>query len=734
MGLINLQTDLKSLKFGKDRPGGGNSGQPFIQTPIPDNQSDSTPLSVYDSLLRGGVQAPQRALTDVKRLTKYLFNPKSPSGLLFITKENLLSRTSVKTEASKGFAYAGGSINAGVYTPLSTLAQAGVGYLGIHLNQKGIDPTGLLPGLRLNKYEDVARKNNAANKNSLSTNLPISIQVIGVTGITGGVGAFGNLNTINIPSLVTGKATNRLLKIYKNRYFSSNNFASVLEPYSGGPGSILGVGKTRIRFADQRTGVNNLLAKSDGTNKKYFYKGGIRLHKLDENSEINYTRYLGASTSQGLTLSENNINPSGKLIESPYKKIGGTPNNIIIKQSSDIKVNNPRQVELKKDNLLKNISENSKYKSVGLKNDQYADGKDDILAFDISSTSGSLVDKIESQTSKKSREEKRDVKLDKNPILKNISENPDYNILNLDNTEYTTGKEDIITFDPRSTKGKLIDKIESSNSVKSRYNTRKADGKRYGFISEEHPGYTKPGTSSSKFVDKGDIVNSTPLYKSLSGEDYVNNLNRSTDNDDLIPFRIGIIDPNNPSGELVYMNFRSYIDSFSDSYSADWKAQSYMGRGEKFYKYGGFDRSISLAFTVVSQTEKEVGTVYSKLNYLASSLAPTYTPLGYMAGNICKMTVGDYIYEQYGFISSLTYDVPQEASWDIQDKLFTSELGGVENERLPYMIKVNGIKFTPIHNFRPEIAQIFTTDDSGNIIAQSTNPTQRYITNKISLG
>ena len=45
MGLINLQTDLKSLKFGKDRPGGGNSGQPFIQTPIPDNQSDSTPLS-----------------------------------------------------------------------------------------------------------------------------------------------------------------------------------------------------------------------------------------------------------------------------------------------------------------------------------------------------------------------------------------------------------------------------------------------------------------------------------------------------------------------------------------------------------------------------------------------------------------------------------------------------------------------------------------------------------------
>jgi hypothetical protein len=36
MGLINLYTDLKSLKFGKDRIGGGSSSQPYIQTPIPE--------------------------------------------------------------------------------------------------------------------------------------------------------------------------------------------------------------------------------------------------------------------------------------------------------------------------------------------------------------------------------------------------------------------------------------------------------------------------------------------------------------------------------------------------------------------------------------------------------------------------------------------------------------------------------------------------------------------------
>ena len=97
------------------------------------------------------------------------------------------------------------------------------------------------------------------------------------------------------------------------------------------------------------------------------------------------------------------------------------------------------------------------------------------------------------------------------------------------------------------------------------------------------------------------------------------------------------------------MNFRSYIDSFSDSYTAEWKSQKYMGRGEKFYKYGGFDRNISMAFTVVAQSFQEMRGMYQKLNYLASSLTPTYTPQGYMAGNLCKMTVGGYIYEQYGF-------------------------------------------------------------------------------------
>ena len=98
--------------------------------------------------------------------------------------------------------------------------------------------------------------------------------------------------------------------------------------------------------------------------------------------------------------------------------------------------------------------------------------------------------------------------------------------------------------------------------------------------------------------------------------------------------------------------------------------------------------------------------MYQKLNYLASSLAPTYTNYGYMAGNLAKLTFGDYIHEQTGFISSISYEVPQESSWELS---LTPSIGvaGKRNEKnpdeLPYMIKVTGFKFTPIHQFRPEI-------------------------------
>ena len=83
----------KSIPYGNDTQGGGSSGQPYNQTPIPDgyvNQSE-------DFLLRNGYLNPRSSIQDVSRLTKMFFDLKSPNGLLFIAKQQLLSATAPRT-------------------------------------------------------------------------------------------------------------------------------------------------------------------------------------------------------------------------------------------------------------------------------------------------------------------------------------------------------------------------------------------------------------------------------------------------------------------------------------------------------------------------------------------------------------------------------------------------------------------------------------------------------------
>ena len=131
MPLIDLKTDLKSLKYGKDTLGGGYSGQPYIQTSIPDSFNGLGPRE--DFILRGGINAATDSLTDIKRLGKMFIDTKSPNGLLFIAKQQLLSRTAVRTQTS-------GILNEGIYSPLNTLDQAGVVAFGGHLNKQGLNP------------------------------------------------------------------------------------------------------------------------------------------------------------------------------------------------------------------------------------------------------------------------------------------------------------------------------------------------------------------------------------------------------------------------------------------------------------------------------------------------------------------------------------------------------------------------------------------------------------------
>ena len=83
-------TALRSLKYGSDTPGGGNSGEPYITQKIPppyEQQVPSTNLWLSDNgLIRGGFRgATVASARDTLRIGKFLVDP--PRGPLFIAKQ-----------------------------------------------------------------------------------------------------------------------------------------------------------------------------------------------------------------------------------------------------------------------------------------------------------------------------------------------------------------------------------------------------------------------------------------------------------------------------------------------------------------------------------------------------------------------------------------------------------------------------------------------------------------------
>ena len=240
--LEDIQTDFKSLRYGNDRRGAGmseGSGQPYIKTPIPEGDINSG-LGDEDFLLRGGSLLPTAVSRDVSRVSKMLFDSKSPNGLLFTLKQETLSRsaTNIKAGNSDDRFFGSDSLpfNNGVYLPTSTIAQTGVNAVGGHLLKQGIDPFG-------------------------------DTSEAGASGTRGGV--INTLLGLNDPlrnpiyfetdafqERIDNETKSRLVGFYDNFIGDTNN-DNVLYSYSGGPGAVLGVGRTNIGISTIRTGINN---------------------------------------------------------------------------------------------------------------------------------------------------------------------------------------------------------------------------------------------------------------------------------------------------------------------------------------------------------------------------------------------------------------------------------------------------------------------------------------------
>ena len=233
--------------------------------------------------------------------------------------------------------------------------------------------------------------------------------------------------------------------------------------------------------------------------------------------------------------------------------------------------------------------------------------------------------------------------------------------------------------------------------------------------------YSKGRPDNERGMDQ---INSLYLYKSSA-------VTTDKRKNDIVKFRIATIDNNNPS-QKVFTHFRAFINNFSDSMSAQWDNFRYIGRGENFYNYQGYQNNIQMGFTVAAQSVQELSIMYQKLNYLKSTLAPDYSQEGYMRGNIHQLTLGGYFYETPGIITSLTYTIPNDTPWEIgipsDSKNIESEGGIVYRnpkvKELPHRIDVS-MDFKPIFKFLPE--KVKDINGAGNI-------TQRFISLEDNLG
>jgi hypothetical protein len=94
MPLVDLKTNLKSLRYGNDQQGGGSSGQPYITTPIPDQLSDIGLPQGIDYLLRNGSLYVETAQKDTSRILNLLTDTSSQIGENWRNKQKELSRQS----------------------------------------------------------------------------------------------------------------------------------------------------------------------------------------------------------------------------------------------------------------------------------------------------------------------------------------------------------------------------------------------------------------------------------------------------------------------------------------------------------------------------------------------------------------------------------------------------------------------------------------------------------------
>lgn len=259
-------------------------------------------------------------------------------------------------------------------------------------------------------------------------------------------------------------------------------------------------------------------------------------------------------------------------------------------------------------------------------------------------------------------------------------------IAKMKNTRYSTGSVDFRSYTEKYGKsnptGSTSIVWDDSKTIKTRLQTAVPI-----IYSPEDP---EPYKTDYKFSIKQDELSILQAYME-EGDPYTNSKNPK----DMIKFGFECMSNDRP-GESLVLLFRAFLSAgLTDSNGAVLNPFRYFGRGEEFFTYQGFTRTVGFSFKIAVRSRKELQPLYAKLNALISQVYPDYTAnKGIMRAPLVKLTIGDYLYRVPGFIESVNVTVDNATPWEIN-------LEGLDDvQQLPHVVEVQ-VSFKPIHNVLP---------------------------------
>ena len=698
MSLLDLKTDLKSLKYGSDRPGGGDSGQPYQKVDINtvDRGFNRFRMTKFDDgLVRGGVVgAANASIVDTFRIGKFLKD--FPKGPLFIIKQVGLQLSNPQLETKKlktdNPTKGGGLLrNVGnlalntanklvnavgptrIYNlGINTIAQVPVGAFGQHFNRHGLlpvqdDQTKDLAVAQNNNNEENNRLTGLKNRFGLGVNYDLYKGNIKLRR--------GEQRTLNVIAATFAGGIP-----FANSVFNDIQNSRIAD-YIGGPSSVYGIGRTLIQRVPERTNDSLKIDYAKNRNYNVQHIPDVKISSSFDFEISNRTNSTLASSSFNL-IKDTDLKINGSFISNTYKEYQEKKKDNIVVVSDNLGVSNYNSSSLSsnKFNLpIPNSLVNNSITYNGGEVNGYLTASNDLGL--SKRTSSSLNPSNRFKLPQLTSLINNLVTYDGGKPEGGLVVSNDLGLSKLD-TSIPTGSIDInqnvIIYTPGNSTLKkyaeLRKKVDEGTSIDKTYITE---------ISRQGGSKTETFKTFNVNISRNDPG---LIYNRLTKLAF-RRTNDTNVNDDTLALKFMPLDPFTGQA-LNTLKFLGYITDYRENYDSSWNNVKYAGRNENFYIFNDFKRTVTVGFNIPCFNPDELEQKHCDMSELASVLAGKYQDNLLLGGIITRLKVGRYINDQPGIITNLTFSPIEGSSWDL-------------DRGLAFYLKVN-FGFTLIHNFLPQ--------------------------------